>query len=208
MFTDPHADALFLFGGDGGLEPAGLFSPLDDLWRFDLRKQQWQVLQPTGSSPPARWHAMTAFDAQERRAYLFGGAGLGEHTFDRKLYAFDVEAMRWEVVRTEGPAPPSVQGGTLTFDSANRVLVMLGGLRHEPPGSAAIADIWIFDVKRQRWDHVEGDDSIRRRDHVAVYDPASRRHYVVGGRISQQIGNFYERGRAVGSSLALEVTER
>jgi hypothetical protein len=180
-------------------------TPLGDLWHYDLGKGEWKQLKPEGTPPPARWHALMAFNAQRRKVYLFGGAGLGEKGFDRQLYELDLKKQEWKTLRVAGERPPSLQGGTLSFDSEHQVLVLVGGLRHERPGPATISDIWVFDFERGEWERIQGTSSFQRRDHAGGYDPATRRHYVVGGRISKEVGNFYEPGQPVESFLVFKL---
>jgi len=204
---DPKGDTFFLFAGDGGPGDDG-FTPLGDLWRYDLATTRWQAVRAQGSLPPPRWHAQMTCDPVGRKAYLFGGAGLGRDAFDRRLYELDLQTFKWRILESKGEGPPSLQGASLTFDAEHRALVLVGGLRHEKPGDATLADIWVFDLADAAWERLDGGDSVRRRDHGAGYDSATRRHYLVGGRVSQEVGNFYQRGDHVGSVLSLKLERR
>lgn len=205
--VDKEGDGLILFGGDGGPGEES-FTPLNDLWRFDLVKGQWERLKPRGDFPPPRWHAMAAIDRKTRQMYLLGGAGLGRDAFDPRLYELDLKANQWRAVETKGEVPPSLQGATLTLDEGQKAFLLVGGLRNEGEGPATSPDMWVFDVKTGTWEKLDRGKEVQRRDHVGVYDPTSGLHVLVGGRVSNEVGNFYERGEPVQSAVALKLKRR
>ncbi len=205
MVYDRKADCLLLFGGDAG---GGVhsFTPLSDLWRFDLKTGEWSKIRPRGITPPARWHLMMTVDIEARRAFMFGGAGIGFQGLDNNLYALDLDTYRWQVVATTGDKPVSPQGGTLTYDTVNRALVLIGGLRHEGPGDATISSVWVFDTVNDSWEHHNGGDLIKRRDHVGVYDPLTRSHFCFGGKQTTEIGNWYSEGRHLRNAVRVKLS--
>jgi hypothetical protein len=206
MVYDGAGERLILLLGDSGLDSKGMFYPLADLWQCDLRTQKWKQLAPVGRGPSARWHAMAAVVEPARRLYVIGGAGVSG--FDHALYILDLATDSWRSIAAPGSGdwPPSMQGATLTYDPIMHALLLAGGLRHEPPGPATSADLWVFDLVAERWQRLDGGASCQRRDHCSFYDPASSLHILIGGQISQTIGNFYERGPLVGQSAVIRLT--
>jgi hypothetical protein len=194
MVCDSEGHALWLFGGDAAIGPKGSFHPEGDLWRYDLEAAKWEQVTPGGTAPPARWHAALAIDEIGRKAYLFGGAGDGPTAFDARLYQLDLATREWSALPAAGDSPPSLQGATLTFDAAARALVLAGGLRNEPPGAAVPSMLWWFDLDAGRWRKSESAPPLTRRDHIAAYDPETGAHVLLGGQVSQKVGNFYEIG--------------
>jgi hypothetical protein len=207
MVADPEGRALVMFGGDGGFSLVG-FWPLGDLWRYDLKTGEWQRLKATGDLPPRRWHAMMTADTVARKAYLFGGAGRWRNALDRNLYELDLTTWRWRAMEWAGQRPPSMQGASLTLDAGERALVLVGGLRHQGLGPATSRDIWVYDLEGEFWERLPGGKAAQRRDHIAGYDPTTRQHYVVGGRISRWVGNFYAFGAPVQSVLSVRLTRQ
>lgn len=203
LIYDAGADGLVLFGGDGG---APGFQRLGDLWRFDLKTKLWKQVTPSGALPTARWHSMMAVDNGSHHAFMFGGAGLGADRFDRALYDLDLSSDHWTRLPPGGVWPPSLQGSTMTYDSAHDLLVLTGGLRHERPGPGTSAEVWVFDRSVSQWSVLADDPQFQRRDHVAGYDPTTGNHYIVGGRVSQAVGNFYDQGPLVPSVVRLRIT--
>jgi N-acetylneuraminic acid mutarotase len=138
-----------------------------------------------------------------RKAYLIGGAGDG--AFDPALYELDLQTDIWRRLATTGAAPPSFQGATLTFDQADHVLLLAGGLRHQGPGPATLSQVWIFDPATNQWDETDCGDPLRRRDHLGAYNPATGEHILIGGRVSTMVGNFYDRGTPVKMNVRIRV---
>lgn len=205
LVYDPKGDGLLLYAGDGGPGDES-FTPLDDLWRFDLSAGRWQQLRPQGKKPPARWHASMAWDEASGLIYMFGGCGRDPQAFDRELYIYDPKGNEWHGANVVGRRPPSLQGGSLSLDARTGLLVLCGGLRHEDPGEATLSSIWVYDPQASRWAWRDGGELARRRDHVAVYDPSRGCHYLVGGRTSDAVGNWYDLGQPVRSAAELRLT--
>lgn len=203
--TDPVGRAFFVFGGNAGAGPVGPFA-LQDHWRYDFERQLFERVAAAGPLPLPRWGAASAVDAKERQLYVFGGAGEGMPALDPQLYALSLDELKWRVVEGEGTAPPALQGATMTFDAELRALVIAGGLRGQLPGAATSSEVFVFDVDMLRWSHADGGDVLRRRDHVAAYDPASRSHVLFGGRVSQKHGDFFAPGDPVTSAVRVELT--
>ena len=201
LVFDAPRHRLIVCGRDGGTGKS--FRPLADCWQFDIESNTWAPLPAVGVAPTARWHAAMALDPSRGKAYLFGGAGNGG--FDATLYELDLPTDAWRPVRTTGSPPPSLQGATFTFDSANGVLLLAGGLRHEAPGTATISTAWVFDPAVAQWDETDCGEDLRRRDHLGVYCRTTGEHLLIGGRISQTVGNFYDRGRIVSRDVKLKI---
>lgn len=204
MILDRQQERLVLFGGDAGPGEYS-FTPLNDLWQFDLSKRQWWQLETKGGLPPARWHLMMALDEDSGIAYIFGGAGIGPDGLDRGLYALHLGSNTWEQIQVKGDMPPSLQGGTLTFDRQNRVLLLCGGLRHRGKDEATMSSVWVFDPMQKIWSHACETPILQRRDHVAVYDPRTTSHYVLGGKVTSAVGNWYSSGKAVRSVTRIQL---
>jgi N-acetylneuraminic acid mutarotase len=203
MVLDALRKRLIICGGDTGT--AHDFRPIADCWQFDLATATWAQL-PAAMQPSARWHAAMTVDPHTQKAYLFGGAGSPE--LDATLYELDLPTNTWRALTTTGSPPPSLQGATFTFDEENHVLVLAGGLRHKPPGPATMSQIWVYDPSTGQWDESDGGDDVRRRDHLGIYNPVTGEHLLIGGRVSETVGNFYERGSLVKVNVKFKIRRR
>ena len=201
---DAAKHRLVVFGGDGG-PTSSSFTPLGDCWQFDTTMGQWAPIPPAGDVPSARWHASMVADNAAGKAYLIGGAGRSSGPDDDTLYEFDLRVDRWRRVAVTGSRPPSLQGATMTFDDANGVIVLAGGLRHSGWGAATFSDAWVFDPETAQWDRTDCGEVLRRRDHLGAYDPVGQSHLLIGGRVSSRVGDFYDRGTTVKAGVRLKV---
>ena len=86
---DSVRDRMLLFGGATSGE-----APFDDLWAYDLGRDSWSELRPTGPRPRARaWHAM-AFDNEAGVLVLFGG-GPSRAQYTNEVWIFDPRTDTW-----------------------------------------------------------------------------------------------------------------
>ena len=203
MAYDGGGQRLLVHGGDGGPSGDVGFTPLDDVWSFDLSKKEWKQIDPNGDMPSPRWAHSAAFDFKARKWYVFGGGG-GNVGFN-DVHAFDAAAGRWKQLHAKGDAPPPTEAASLTFDSEAGALLVVGGLSIAEKGPAGFKDAWTLDLKSMNWVRHKNVLKTTRRDHVAVYDAALKRHIVVGGMTCKVLGNFYERGDPVTDALVIEV---
>ena len=89
MAYDSVRDRILLFGGADSTE-----TPFDDLWAYDLDRDTWSQLKPTGPKPTARaWHAM-AFDKEAGVLVLFGG-GRSRDAYTNEVWTFDPHTDSW-----------------------------------------------------------------------------------------------------------------
>lgn len=69
---DTRRHQMLLFGGAYGTFRFLPFTPLGDLWRFDLVQDTWQEVTSTGG-PSARWGSAGAYDPEGDLVAFFGG---------------------------------------------------------------------------------------------------------------------------------------
>lgn len=205
MVFDTPRNRLIVHGGDGGEDPQFGFTPLADLWAFDLTAGKWKMLEPTGDIPPARWNHSGAVDTRAQKLFLYGGAGLGEQIGkqDESLYSLDLRTLKCTRLQTTGVRPPPMEGTTLTFDSAHHALLLAGGLSLREKGSAGARSVWTLDLASRHWNEFKGELRTTRRDHVAIFEPKFNRHIIYGGAECAERGNFYKAGAAVTETLSI-----
>jgi len=89
MAYDSVRDRMLLFGGVDSSE-----TPFDALWAYDLSRDTWTELKPTGPRPAARaWHSM-AFDNEAGILVLFGG-GRTRSAYTNEVWTFDPQTDTW-----------------------------------------------------------------------------------------------------------------
>jgi len=205
--VDPPRDRLVLFAGDAGPDPKYGFTPLNDLWAFDLVAGTWGRLTAGGDIPSPRWNLAAAVDEQRSRMFIFGGAGhdRGQPVMDNFIYELDLSSLRWTRHPAREPAPTPVEGTSLTYDPGKDLLVVVGGLPLSDAGDRGTRSVWLYDLKARSW--IEQPRALPgvRQEHVAIYDPRKADHIVVGGETVKEGGNFYARGQVLLDVLRLSV---
>ena len=210
MALDMRGDRLLVHGGDGGLHPTNGFTPLDDLWSYDLSAKHWSRLKATGPAPEARWNHTAALDQQTRRLYVYGGVGyVGERLVrDTCVFELDLDKLVWTRHYGGPQAPPPLMGTTLTHDPVADVLLLVGGLSVADDGPPGPTSVWLFDLKSKMWVEHRNVLGSTRRDHTAVYDPARRLHVIHGGETARELGNYYAPGEPLRDTLLISITAR
>ncbi|NLG42541.1 MAG: hypothetical protein GX547_04795 [Phycisphaerae bacterium] len=212
MVLDSKRDRLLVHGGDGGPHPEMGFTPLDDLWSYDLAAERWTQLTPTGDVPSPRWNHSGAIDDACNKLYIFGGAGYTSSAMvvENDVYELDLAATAWRKLPHTSPAPTPVQGATLTHDPVHKVLVLVGGVSLAEKGPPGTKSVWVFDLDQNRWTETPDVIRIPRREHTAIYDARSKQHLIYGGEHVAWRGDFYARGNPLRNALliALEATDR
>lgn len=209
MVIDLPRDRLILHGGDGGIHPEYGFTPLADLWSYDLALGKWRRLSPTGTPPGPRWNHSAAVDHDSGKMYVFGGSGYTSTlrpVRDRDIFILNLKSLIWTRRRCSGECPDSRQGATLTFDDAVAVLVLVGGLRISDEGPSGTRSVWIYDLATSKWSEKEDLDRSSRRAHTATYDPIGKQHIVHGGQTASVRGNHYEKGKPLYDTILISVT--
>ena len=205
MVLDQQGDRLVVHGGDGGSHPTYGFTPLDDLWAFDLTKQRWSRLNPRGQAPEARWNHAGTVDHEKRKMFIFGGSGHidGEVVRDNCVFELDLDSLAWTRHAVRGDPPTPLMGATMTYDVFAHVLVVVGGLSLADAGPAGSRSLWLFDLNNNTWIEYPDLFATTRRDHTAIYDRSGRRHLVHGGMSAAQRGNYYAYGEPLHDTVLI-----
>ncbi|EJU04238.1 galactose oxidase [Dacryopinax primogenitus] len=135
-------DALYLFGGRGGVD----MNPLEpELWKFDLSKQVWEQVKdvPDGRS----YHAAASTGGD-----LYIHAGCPASGRLSSLDIFNPCSGAWSSL---GPAPGPPRGGTVLAPSVldnKPVLLRFGGFGG--PEFGELADLAVYDVASNSWSNI------------------------------------------------------
>jgi Kelch motif len=145
MAWDPTGDYLLLFGGLAG--PALASHPVNYTWigwtaepSAPFGGLTWiNITDEVGLSPPSRYAASMAYDANDGYMVLFGGQGAfpGSNTSTLSdTWKYTVpdgagHAGKWTEL-TETVSPPPLEGAQVTYDGASHSVLLFGG----SPGGA------------------------------------------------------------------------
>jgi len=170
---DPVDDRMIVFGG------VQLATGFNDVWALSLGGAPvWTPLAPTGTLPGGRWTHAAAYDPLRGRLLVFGG-------YNGTTYLNDVWALTlgaspaWAPVAAGGTPPAARWGTTWINDPVLDRMVLFGG------GAVAgeTNDLWSLPLGAPQWQEVFGTSGNApwRYDHGAVFDPVSRRMFVIDG---------------------------
>ena len=147
------------------------------LLQFDLKDQNWTIVEAQGQAPPPGYGQSLC--AVQDKLILFGGTS--GHVYVNDLYIFDIKTSRWSLRQTIGAVPsPRYKHQAVVYK--NKMFVFGGGLYDPPRGDI---DIYCLEVDTLKWDKVKttGDVPCSRIAHTAaLYGLNDHRVFLFGGR--------------------------
>ncbi len=153
---------------------------IDDIWSYDSAAQAWARLSPKGELPPAASHVV--YDQDAGQAILFS------HDLSH-LWRYDYSRNAWTHIEAGGRIPSMRQAGKLIYCSADRQVLLVGGMAPDPSGSserrvAFLNDTWSYDVSENLWSEVAptGDSPELGPLTAMVYDSSRGRVVVFSGQ--------------------------
>ncbi|KAF9589011.1 hypothetical protein IFM89_018250 [Coptis chinensis] len=127
---------VFVIGGRG--DPTKI---LNDVWVFNTSKNQWKLLECSGSVfLPRHRHAAAVVGS---KIYVFGG--LNNEIIYSSMYVLDSENSRWSEITTKGEQPCSRHSHALVANDSQ--LFMFGGY----DGEKVFSDLYRFDTIACLW---------------------------------------------------------
>jgi hypothetical protein len=207
MVLDSKHDRLLVHGGDGGPDPKRGFTPLDDLWSYDLSAGRWTQLTPTGDVPAPRWNHSGTIDSASAKLFIFGGAGYTASGLvaENDVYELDLQKTAWRRLPHDSAVPTPVEGATLTYDPVAKSLLLVGGLSLAEKGPPGTKSVWVFDLKKNHWTESPNVLRATRHEHTAIYDVRAKHHVIYGGEQAAWRGNFYAHGGALRDIVLIEI---
>jgi hypothetical protein len=206
--------ALYLFGGASyvfELRP-DFFPSLvvsDALYRFDVPRQRWTLLEPEGARPTAR-SGCTA-ELFGGAMYMFGGISRFFEVND-ELWKFQPESETWLQLEPEGPVPPARYKPTVALDRAAGKIYYYGGLAFGAAGFARLEDFWVYDIASNSFRELpSGIDPERDQGSMTVLSAPDGKRYVVhvGGDLPTTVActGFPQLAEATAEVWAFDIDE-
>jgi len=150
MAYDEHNQVAVIFGGTFYDPMIGTLY-LDDTWEYDYGTNTWtNITKPT--KPPARAYHKMAYDSYNKVIVLFGGwynDDVALVTYG-DTWEYDVTTKEWNKV-FPSPKPPARDSHAMTYDSANKRVILFGGIGNTPP---PLSDTWAYDAGSDSWTHI------------------------------------------------------
>jgi N-acetylneuraminic acid mutarotase len=190
-------ESMWVFGGRWRAGTSGNYTVYDELWRFEVATRTWSQIRPNSQDvPPGRVnHAMT-YDASRNRLWIFGGnrstSGLQVSLLNDVWY-FDIGAMTWHRLATEGEAPTPRLFVTLLHDATRDQLITFGGADETLFNNDAryFDTLWSLDLATSTWSPLpdSGNRPAGRFWSRMVHLPESDQFVLFGGHDDQTLGN-------------------
>ncbi len=114
MIYDPVGKQVLMYGGRGEGKIVG--DLLNDIWAFDLEKENWREIK-TSSGPPARLSPGLVYDPTHHQVILFGGYSSKGRLNDTWL--LDLNIYQWEEVNSS-LSPPARSDMGMAYDGSNQ----------------------------------------------------------------------------------------
>ena len=216
----------FGYSGDkpeSRLSPAFSYSTVDhvlvmfggmarnDTWALDVETKSWLMLRDNGwANQPSRRAQITnamVYDSANNVFVLFGGQcndnACGNSGYLADTWIYSIATNTWTPMAPI-VSPPARKQHTLSFDTQNGVVVLVGGT----DGVTIFDDVWIYHVPSNTWRQVStGAGSGARRIHSTVYDPSIGEHVVYGGvGITGSLNDVWTLRLTRGADLAASTT--
>ncbi|KZT72908.1 galactose oxidase [Daedalea quercina L-15889] len=181
-------DALYIWGGRGGVDMAPLDPGQAGVWRGELTAGQghvaWDHISAEGGPEPRSYHTTAIING---KMYIHAGCPTTGRLSD--LHSFDIASQQWQ---TLAPAPEPPRGGTslvpTTVQPFGPVLIRYGGFSgYELPKEAGIVDVYV--VQDDKW--------------LTVTPTADSEHGVPGARSVHGFQPFKSSSPSLSSALAV-----
>ncbi|MCB9539946.1 MAG: hypothetical protein H6704_27350 [Myxococcales bacterium] len=190
--------SVWIFGGRTRNGTSGPYTPLADLWRFDVATRTWTEVVPSGDRQPSgRYNHAMAFDSTRNQIVVWGGnsssSGATPTVLD-DMWIFDVASSEWRFVVQQGDKPSRRMWNSAIYDPVEDAVVMFGGGDETAFSNTAryFSDLWSYDREAGAWTrlHAGGAGAPPGRFWQGfVYDPVDGRYLVLGGHDDQVLGN-------------------
>ncbi len=177
---DPVNQRILIFGGQNG---AKFFN---DVWAFDIVKEQWSQIKTAGKAPTGRSDTAAAIDPSLGQFIISRGttaSGLADDT-----WALDLVTNVWQNI-SPPTRSPALSHAAATFDEIDHRFILFGGLdANNQPSN----DQWSLDPAAQVWKQfgtITPANPTPRSSATIVYDPNTFNIYLFGGKTILGINN-------------------
>ncbi|CAG0892096.1 unnamed protein product [Darwinula stevensoni] len=154
LCAHPEKDMFILFGGE--FFNAGKTYVYNDLYFYNLKKNEWVQIESPNSPPPRCAHQACTVAQDGGQMWLFGGefTSVSETQFYhyKDLWILDLKATVWKKIHAPG-APSSRSGHRMVH--LKKLLVVFGGFHDKLSDYKYFNDVHIFNLETYQWHKVE-----------------------------------------------------
>lgn len=150
----PDKDQLILFGGE--FYDGQKTKMYNDLFFYNIAKNEWRLVNAPGAPPPRCSHQMVALSSDKGQLWVFGGefSSASESQFHhyKDLWVFRMHEKKWEKIVGKD-TPPSRSGHRMIC--VKKHLVVFGGFHDNLRECKYYNDVHIFNLETYTWKKVE-----------------------------------------------------
>ena len=149
----PHRQLMLVFGGATFPPDSSSVTAFDDLWAYDVQRNEWSQLRPDNAGPSGR--VRPSMWQMGERTFVFGGLDANFRALN-DLWVFDLGTHRWTLLTADGAAgsPPARFEAYAGADAVLGKLTVYGGQGGADVGFAPRGDTWQFNVLTSTWNDV------------------------------------------------------
>jgi hypothetical protein len=154
----------YLFGGRAGSQA------FSDLWRYDLAADLWQLIEPPGPVPDARFGHVAVW--QPEFGLVVWSGQQSATVFFADIWAFDPATEQWQELPDAGDVPPARYGSCGAIGPDGRLWISHGFTED----AGRFSDTRAYDFDRLAWsdETPAGNVPVLRCLHDCLWTPDSR----------------------------------
>jgi len=181
--TSAGEGKVLLFGGG---TPGRLYN---DLWLFDLERNNWFEIETKNQPSPRCCHGFTRLN--DSLFLLFGGDTLNSIRYLNDTWLFNLNDSTWTEIQPDS-IPQEREEHAIEYLSENQAL-LFGGRSN---GGHYLNDSWIFDYGKLNWQSIFRDGDwkiwlIKRRENVILTNIGDGRVMLYGGWQFQRLNDIW-----------------
>jgi hypothetical protein len=182
---DQGRNRLILFGGTIGS------AYLNDLWTYSIERDQWQPVNPVGTSePPERYLHACAINTQSLTFHVQGGLGFQSH---QDLWQFNFTSNIWTLLNA-GDSNVLRSRHSMQYSTSLNSLLVFFGDNQLPDSFPDTIYQFSFNNPSAGWTlfQVSGSQLPSARESFSTgFDPQTGEYFVFGGKIGATFLSTY-----------------
>lgn len=194
---DPACGRVYMFSGDKAeplmCNPAGS-QFVDDFHVFDVDRNRWYKLSPSGEGPLVRARSQGVWDPNRGWFIVSGGrwrqGTSGAYTYLNDVWAYDAASNTWTQLAPFTATPVDGPVGRMNFgmvaDPANDRIIITHGGQVAPNFQTYLVDgtTWAFDLEQRTWSEIGASSTLKptpRLFHQTALDTSRQRLFIYSG---------------------------
>lgn len=155
FIAHPDKNELIMFGGE--FFNGKTTTVYNELFLYNIDKQQWKKVSAPGGPGPRCSHQMVAVSSNGGELWIFGGehstpSGMQFYHY-KDLWVYNLAQKTWTKVEPAGSAPSPRSGHRMTVMKKN--LYIFGGFYDTGVSYKYFDDVWCFSLETYRWHEIK-----------------------------------------------------